>query len=71
MIDITKRRRIVMEALQTNCKRWREKKFVVVHAVNDRKNEFLRIIDIRKENFTTHPHLYTQQPKRSVKTLKR
>ena len=32
---------------------------------------FLRIVDIRIENFTTHPHLYKQPPSRSVKSLKR
>ena len=38
---------------------------------NDWKNYFLRIVDIRIESFTTHPHLYKQPPSRSVKTLKR
>ena len=33
--------------------------------------EFLRIIDIRIENFTKHPHLYKQPTSRSVKSLKR
>ena len=42
-----------------------------MHALNDWKNEFLRIVDIRIENFTTHPHLYKQPPSRSVKALKR
>ena len=32
---------------------------------------FLRIIDIRIENFTKHPHLYKQPTSRSVKSLKR
>ena len=35
------------------------------------KNEFLRIIDIRIENFTKHPHLYKQPTSLSVKSLKR
>ena len=35
------------------------------------ENEFLRIVDIRLENFTTHPHLYKQPPSRSVKAMKR
>ena len=39
--------------------------------LNDLKNDFLRIVDIRIENFTTHPHLYKQPPNRSVKALKR
>ena len=42
-----------------------------VHALNDWKDAFLRIVDIRIENFTTHPHLYKQPPGRSVKALKR
>ena len=42
-----------------------------MHALNDWKDEFLRIVDIRIENFTTHPHLYKQPPSRSVKALKR
>ena len=42
-----------------------------MHALNDWKNEFLRIVDIRIENFTKHPHLYKQPPSRSVKALKR
>ena len=42
-----------------------------MHALNDWKNEFLRIIDIRIENFTKHPHLYKQPTSRSVKSLKR
>ena len=42
-----------------------------MHALNDWKNEFLRIIDIRIDNFTKHPHLYKQPPSRSVKSLKR
>ena len=29
------------------------------------------IIDIRKDNFTKHPHLYKQLPSRSVKSLKK
>ena len=35
------------------------------------KNEFLRVIDIRIDNFTKHPHLYKQPPSRSVKSLKK
>ena len=42
-----------------------------MQALNDWKDEFLRIVDIRIENFTTHPHLYKQAPSRSVKALKR
>ena len=42
-----------------------------VHALNDWKNEFLRIINIRIDNFTKHPHLYKQPPSRSVKSLKK
>ena len=42
-----------------------------MHALNDWKDEFLRIVDIRLDNFTTHPHLYKQPPSRSVKALKR
>ena len=41
-----------------------------MHALNDWKNEFLRIIDIRIDNFTKHPHLYKQPPSCSVKSLK-
>ena len=70
-IDFTKCRSIVAEALQTYCKRWCKKEGVGVHALNDWKDEFLRIVDIRIENFTTHPHLYKQPPSRSVKALKR
>ena len=47
------------------------RKNVGVHALNDWKNEFLRIIDIRIENFTKHPHLNKQPTSRSVKSLKR
>ena len=47
------------------------RKNVGVHALNDWKNEFLRIIDIRIENFTKHSHLYKQPTSRSVKSLKR
>ena len=42
-----------------------------MHVLNDRKNTFLRVVDIGIENFTIHPHLYKQLPSRSVKTLKR
>ena len=47
------------------------RKGVGVHALNDWKDDFLRIVDIRIENFTTHLHLYKQPPSRSVKALKR
>ena len=70
-IDFTKCRDIVEDALQTYCKRWSKKEGVGVHALNDWKNEFLRVIDIRIENFTKHPHLYKQPPSRSVKSLKK
>ena len=70
-IDFTKCRSIVEEALQTYFKRWCKKEGVGVHALNDWKNEFLRIVDIRIENCTTHPHLYKQPPSFSVKALKR
>ena len=62
---------IVEEALQTYCKRWCKKEGVGVYSLNDWKDEFLRIVDIRIENFTTQPHLYKQPPSRSVKALKR
>ena len=52
-------------------RRWCKKEGVEVHVLNDWKNEFLRIVDIRIENFTIHPHLYKQPPSRSVKALKR
>ena len=42
-----------------------------MRAVNDWKHEFIRIIDIRIENFTMHPNLYKQPSSRSVKALKR
>ena len=42
-----------------------------MHALNDWKNEFLRVIDIRIDNFTKHPHLYKQPPSRAVKSLKK
>ena len=64
-------RDIVEDALQTYCKRWSKKEGVGVHALNDWKNEFLRVIDIRIDNFTKHPHLYKQPPSRSVKSLKK
>ena len=47
--DFTKCRSIVEEALQSYCKRWCKKENVRVHVLNDWKNEFLRIIDIRIE----------------------
>ena len=64
-------RSIVEEALQTYCKRWSKKEGVGIHAFCDWKSEFLRIVDIRIEHFTTHPHLYKQPPSRLVKALKR
>ena len=67
----TKCRDIVEDALQTYCKRWSKKEGVWVHALNDWKNEFLRIIDIRIDNFTKHPHLFKQPSSRSVKSLKK
>ena len=66
-IDFTNCRDIVEDALQTYCKRWSKK----VHALNDWKNEFLRIIDIRIDNFTKHPYLFKQPSSRSVKSLKK
>ena len=33
--------------------------------------QFLRIIDIRIDNFTKHPHLFKQPSSRSVKSLKK
>ena len=42
-----------------------------MHDLNDLKNEFLRIIDIRIDNFTKHPHLFKQPSSRSVKSLKK
>ena len=59
------------DALQTYCKRRSKKEGVGVHALNDWKNEFLRIIDIRIDNFTKHPHLFKQPSSRSVKSLKK
>ena len=70
-IEFTKCRSIVEEALQVYCKRWCKKEGIGVHALNDWKNEFLRIIDIGIEKFTTHPHLYKQPSSRSVKALKK
>ena len=52
-IDFTKYRNIIEESRQ-----WSKKKGVGVHVLNDWKNEFLRIIDIRIDNFTKHQHLY-------------
>ena len=69
-IDFTKCRDIVEDALQTYCKHWSKKEGVGMHALNDWKNEFLRVIDIRIDNFTKHPRLYKQPPSRSVKSLK-
>ena len=59
-IDFTKNRSIVEVALQSYCKRWCKKESVGVHALNDWKNEFLRMTDIRIENFTKHAHLFKQ-----------
>ena len=42
-----------------------------MHALNDWKNEFFRIIDIRIDNFTKHPHWFKQPPSHSVKSLKK
>ena len=70
-IDFTNCRDIVEDALQTYCQRWSKKEGVGVHALNDWKNEFLRIIDIRIDNFTKHPHLFKQPSSRSVKSLKK
>ena len=70
-IDFTKCRDNLEETLQTYCKRWSKKEGVGVHALNYWKNEFLRIIDIRIDNFTKHPHLYKQPSSRSVKSLKK
>ena len=68
--DFTKCRSIVEEAHQTYWKQWCKKKCVRVHALNNRKNKFLRIVDIRIEHFITVQHLYKQPPSRSVKALK-
>ena len=51
-VDFTKCRDIVEDALQTYCKRLSKKEGVGVHALNDWKNEFLCVIDIRIDNFT-------------------
>ena len=48
-----------------------KKQGVGMHVLNDWKSAFLRIADIRIDNFTTHPHLYKQPPSRSVKAPKR
>ena len=56
-IDFTKCRDIADDALQTYCKRWSKKEGIGVHALNDMKNDFLRIIDIKIDNVTKHPHL--------------
>ena len=68
-IDFTECRGIVGDAFQMYCKRWSKREGVEVHALNDWKNEFLRIIDIRIENFTKHPHLYKQPSSCSAKSL--
>ena len=70
-IDFTECRVIVEDALQKYCKRWSKKEGVGVHALNDWNNEFLRIIDIRIDNFTKQPHLFKQPSSRSVKSLKK
>ena len=56
---------------KTYYKRWCKKEGVGVHALNDWKNEFLRIVDIRIEHFTIHPNLYKDPSSRSVKALKK
>ena len=48
-----------------------KKEGIGVHALNDWKNEFLPIIEIRIDNFTKHPHLFKQPSSRSVKSLKK
>ena len=53
LIDFTKCVSIVEDALQIYCK----KEGVGLYALNDWKNDFLCIVDILIENFTTHPHL--------------
>ena len=70
-IDFTKCRDIVEDALQTYCKLWSKKEGVGVHALNDWKNEFFRIIDVRIDNFSKQSHLYKQPSSRSVKSLKK
>ena len=70
-IDFTKCRDIVEDAFQTYGKRWSKKEGVGVHALNNWKNEFLRFIDIRKDNFTKHPHLFKEPSSRSVKSLRK
>ena len=42
-----------------------------MHVLNDWKNEFLRIIDIRIDSFTKHPNLFKQPSSRFVKSLKK
>ena len=54
-----------------HCKGWCYKEGVGVHALDDLKNEFLRMIDIRIDNFTKHPHLFKHSSSRSVKSPKR
>ena len=58
------------EHCRAYCKRWCKREGVGVHVLNEWKNDFLRIVDIRIEIFTTHPHLYKRSPHRSVKALK-
>ena len=40
-----------------------------MRALGNWKGEFLRVIDIRIENFTKHPCLYGQQTSRSVRSF--
>ena len=70
-IKFSEFRSIVEESLQRNCKRQCKKEGVKMHALNDWKNEFLRIVDIRIVNFTVHPHWNKQPPSRSVKAIRR
>ena len=60
-----------LDALQTYCKRWAKREGVGVYALKDLKKEFLRIIDIRIDNFTKHLHWYKQPSSRSMKTKKK
>ena len=61
----------ILSRMHFRHKRWSKKESVGVHALNDWKNKFLRIIDIRIDNFTKHPHLYKQPSSHSVKSLKK
>ena len=53
------------------CKRYYDDILIEELGLNDWKNEFLRIIDIRIDNFTKHQHLFNQPSIRSVKSLKK